>query len=284
MRYNLKLKTLAILLGMAFVGCNNPQKHDTTVDNVEPVQVPTSTPPEEEVLMATPPEEDVVMATPPEGREEYISVTASAPYNPGDGEEQVVGASPTSVEKDFIAKLSASKRIYLERKGQFFVWIGLKEYLPRKRKKMVEDTVVVPANPGAYVRITPHAPELKLDKEYEIVPLRERGVTVEFDFIPEKLGPCSIDAKIEVSNDPNNWENSYPIRPEDNLTVKVRVDRMEKIRTRLGLMDEEAWKTFQRFWAAFMALLFGALLYVIRKYVKKKTGYEEKEQENKPEE
>lgn len=284
MRYNLKLKTLAILLGMAFVGCNNPQKHDTTVDNVEPVQVPTSTPPEEEVLMATPPEEDVVMATPPEGREEYISVTASAPYNPGDGEEQVVGASPTSVEKDFIAKLSASKRIYLDRKGQFFVWIGLEKYLPKKRKRMVDDTVVVPGKPGAYVRITPHAPELKLDKEYEIVPLRERGVTVRFDFIPEKLGPCSIDAKIEVSDDPNNWENCYPIRPDDTLTVKVRVDRMEKIRTRLGLMDEEAWKAFQRFWAAFMALLFGALLYVIRKYVKKKTGYEEKEQENKPEE
>lgn len=152
MRYNLKLITLAILAGMAFVGCNNPRKTDTTVDNVEPVQVPT----------VTPPEENVLMATPPEGGEEYIDVTAGAPDNPGAGENQVVGASPSSVEKDFIAKLSASKRIYLERKGQFFVWIGLKEYLPRKRKKMVEDTVIVPANPGAYVRITPHAPELKL--------------------------------------------------------------------------------------------------------------------------
>lgn len=266
---NLKRITLAILVGLAIVGCINPPKPDTTVDNVEPIQAPT----------ATPPEVDIVMATPPGGGEEDIDVTASAPY----GEDQVVGASPTSATKDYIAKLSASKRIYLDRKGQFFVWIGLEQYLPRKRKNMVEDTVVVPGAPGAYVRITPHAPELKLDKEYEIVPLKERGTTVEFDFFPEKLGPCSIDAKIEVSDDPNNWENSYPIRPEDILTVKVRVDRMEKIRARLGFMDEEAWNTFKGFWVALMALLFGALLYVIRKYVKKKTGYDQKEEENKPE-
>jgi hypothetical protein len=42
-------------------------------------------------------------------------------------------------------------------------------------------------------------------------------------------------------------------------------------------MEEVFWKQFMNFYTALVVLVLGALLFVIRRYIKKKTGYDEKE-------
>ena len=59
------------------------------------------------------------------------------------------------------------------------------------------------------------------------------------------------------------------IKPAQVLSVRVNVDYGDEI-------WKPVWSYFLRFWYAFVALFFGALFFVIRKFVKKKTGYTEK--------
>ena len=53
------------------------------------------------------------------------------------------------------------------------------------------------------------------------------------------------------------------------------LDEEEEIHKRKKNLIETVWDYLSDFWEAFVALIFGALLFVIRKFIKKKTGYGE---------
>ena len=63
------------------------------------------------------------------------------------------------------------------------------------------------------------------------------------------------------------------------MSVTVEVDSANRKKNRIEEILGVVWDYFTEFWEAFVALFFGALLFVIRKYTKKKTGYYEKPNE-----
>ena len=57
-----------------------------------------------------------------------------------------------------------------------------------------------------------------------------------------------------------------PLPKQAYETIKVRVNYWKAI-------WDPVWDGFTYFWGAFVALVFGALLFVVRNFIKKKTGY-----------
>ena len=83
-----------------------------------------------------------------------------------------------------------------------------------------------------------------------------------------------VSAKVEFSStkdfleiDGTQWTNT--------LSVTVEVNSPVRKKNRIEELGSVVWKYFTEFWEAFVALFFAALLFVIRKYTKKKTGYYE---------
>ncbi len=49
----------------------------------------------------------------------------------------------------------------------------------------------------------------------------------------------------------------------------------KEISKKIHWMESEAWDKFSVFWIALVTLIFGAAIYVIRRFIKNKTGYED---------
>ena len=52
------------------------------------------------------------------------------------------------------------------------------------------------------------------------------------------------------------------------------VDKKAAVKSRFGQLGNIAWDEFVKFWGALVALLFGVALFVVRKFFRKKTGYD----------
>ena len=97
------------------------------------------------------------------------------------------------------------------------------------------------------------------------MPVFKKGSSAKFSITPKKADSIEVSADLLFYDD----ENRSHLPKLDNtqvLKVKVSVDFW-------GFIWGTVWKFFKDFWGAFVALVFGALLFVVRKYIKKKTGY-----------
>ena len=97
-----------------------------------------------------------------------------------------------------------------------------------------------------------------------------------FPAAPRSCSPSSrefkISAKIELFDNPDF--EGVPIPKTTNIvSVVVSVDPTVKIKSGLGELGTVLWDNFLKFWGAVVALIFGALLFVTRKFIKKKTGF-----------
>ena len=276
---------------------NPPGNEDPTTIVIEETRPNRPQPPRqaEPDPVQRPPEKEIVYAEPePIGREPDSGETkpAQKPSNPsgrpsarpGTGNKPAAQSTPVDepgVEEpssslnadDYTAVLDVTQQMELNQKGDLRVWIGIENYMPEEESDMVRKTTSFPGDEGNYARITPYAPDFRIEpEESQVMRIVPSGSSVLFTIIPEKKGEFKISAKIELFDNPDF--EGVPIPKTTNIvSVVVSVDPTVKIKSGLGELGTVLWDNFLKFWGAVVALIFGALLFVTRKFIKKKTGF-----------
>ena len=276
-----KRMAFAVLLGMVVYGCGPKQPAEPKVEPQEP-EMTVEEPQSEDVIYDTIAEgvasdtvgEDVVIET-EGGNGLIIKGTAINDLDLGDipeierdGKNEVIAKSykPGSKENldDYAATLEVTKRIFTGNKGMVNVWVGKKKYMPKANEGMVRDTTTL-YNVKAYALIVPHADSCKFEPDSIFMPVDSTGSVAQFDMTPKKTGDIPVRAEVLFYDDEYCTHRPKPAGTQV-LNVKVRVDYWSEI-------WNPVWKHFKAFWGTFIALFFAALLFVVRKFIKKKTGY-----------
>lgn len=263
----IKLIAIAFLLSMAIVGCSpKPSEQEQEVVGCTSEETPALVDDED-------PYEPTIV------HEEIPSDRGPLCYAPAPGGEK--GDNSTINKNKYEVRLGASQLIDKDSDGQMTVRIGLPETLQEKDSTEVYNSLfVAPADVRKYARITPRASDFILDPDTpQIVTVSPSSSTAaSFSLKPKKIGVFKVSAKVEFSStkdfseiDGTQWTNT--------LSVTVEVNSVDRKKNRIEELWSVVWKYFTKFWEAFVALFFAALLFVIRKYTKKKTGYYEKPDE-----
>ena len=257
-----------------------PPQRPTEEREVRPNPMPTGSPvvTEENTPAATPTTPAATPTTPatkPTGKPSARPGTGNkpAPQNTPADEPAVQEPASSLNADDYTAVLDVTQQMELNQKGDLRVWIGIENYMPEEESDMVRKTTSFPGDEGNYARITPYAPDFRIEpEESQVMRIVPSGSSVLFTIIPEKKGEFKISAKIELFDNPNF--EGVPIPKTTNIvSVVVSVDPTVKIKSGLGELGTVLWDNFLKFWGAVVALIFGALLFVTRKFIKKKTGF-----------
>lgn len=191
--------------------------------------------------------------------------------NPNDKETR-------EILNNYEAVLEVSKEIRMGTSGTLSVWIGLEEYMPKQNQNTVRDTTSL-YSIRPYARITPYAPDFKVNpEEARCVKIDPTGSMVLFTLTPEKKGNFEVSARIDLFDNDECSGVPFP-KNTQVVSVKVTVD----YNSRLAEIWAVFWDGFLRFWKILVPLVFGALIFVIRRFIKKKTGYGGDGNENKEE-
>ena len=201
--------------------------------------------------------------------------SAAQDFDPfsGSGEEEETPAKPALNADDYKVALDVTNEITLNSTATLRVWIGLENYLPKPIQTTVRDTTTIPASLGDYARITPYAPDFTVGpEESQVMRIVPSGSSVLFSLTPEREGEFLISAKIELYDNPDLVGVAIP-KTSDIVSVVVKVDTKAAVKSHLGQLGDIAWSEFLKFWGAIVALLLGALYFIINRSVKKRTGY-----------
>ena len=193
-------------------------------------------------------------------------------------EEPVVGAeapAPALDAEDYKVVLDVTRKINLTHTGSLRVWIGQNKYVADKPEDKVRDSATIPAEEiTKYARITPYAPEFEVDSKEALIQIVPGGSSALFTLKPLKEGTYEIGATVELFDNPECVGVGIP-KTTENLLVTVGVNRKESFKDHVAQLLIPLWDGFIKFWGAFVALFFAALLFVIRRYIKKKTKYDD---------
>ena len=192
-----------------------------------------STTPQEEPLGADPGIEGMPMEQP---KGDVPVAQKPAPIEIPDGEFADVGsAAPSDFNPDdYSAVLDVTKELELHQKGDLRVWIGMEDFVPEDEADMVRKEINFPANEGNFARITPYAPDFKIEpEESQVMRITPSGSSVLFTIIPEKKGEFKISAKIELFDNP--YFDGVPIPKTTNI-VSVVVRKF--VRKKTGFMGD----------------------------------------------
>ena len=236
---------------------------------------------EEEVVGA---EEAVVSSEDDEGNE---TVTDENVVYSSD-EPTVKRSSPSESAKDYTAiSTITQEKMTLEETNKLKIWIGeekeSEKYRPKENNTMAHDTIVFSSVKATYARITPNAPDFEVEPKSIIVPIVSTGVEKTFTLKPKQEGTFFVSAEIELFDNQECTGIGTPVASGE-VVVKVAVDNIGHFKKFLRRLGVEAGAQFEKFWAALLVILFGALIFVIRKFIKKKTGYSDgnKDSKNQP--
>lgn len=188
--------------------------------------------------------------------------------------EEAEESTPPSALDDYQVVLSVDSNFKLNKKGVLKVWIGAEENKEVAQPGRAQDETSIPASIGQYAKITPFAPNFKVDPvEYKCVKIDPSGSSVRFTLIPTKKGNLTVSATIELYDNPECTGTPVP-KSAAELKVLVVVDRKQKVSEKMTEMGTVLWDKFMIFWGALLALVFGFVLYLIRRKMNKKTGYD----------
>ena len=265
-----KQTVFAVLLCIVLVGCGGmPDREEQEIGSSE---YPEQDYPDPSIIE----DQDIVYSTPePDGDVVIVndepSVVGGTPIDK-DGnktETDVEKPKPALKAEEYDAIIEVTEKIRLGASGTMNVWIGKEKYMPKRNVNTVRDTTYWYTYAGTYARITPRAENFTIEpNEPVIIRIDETGSGAQFNIIPQEKGKFEVSALIELFDNPE-CEGHPVVKPAQVLSVQVKVDYLDAIWT-------VVWTNFIRFWGAFVALFFAVLLFVIRKYVKKKTGYNDK--------
>jgi hypothetical protein len=180
--------------------------------------------------------------------------------------------------KDYKVILTVDSLFKMNENGILKVWIGQDSLEQKLESGMIKDETTIPSNLGSYATITPFAPDFEIlnadeKKCYAIDP---SGSSIIFTLIPNKIGSHRISAVVEIFKNSTCTGTSIP-KTSRTLAVEVIVDNKKEFNGKMHELWTIFWEKFLTFWGALVALILGTILFVIRKKIKKNTGYEENE-------
>ena len=258
--YNMvRRMALAIFMSIILFGCSSDDSKQRAIGVAEEVA------PEEIIILEKPiMEENVGIVV--DGSEVNKPANEEPCFAPAPGSDKV---NPNLNLDKYISILEVDKKIKLNEKGTILVWIGLEDYMPNQSLDNNRDSSPVYLNSGLYARITPFADDCELyPDEPVVIEVEPSGSGFRYGITPKKEGQINVYANIEFFEDQDCTIGPRKKETTQNLHVKVHVNYFYEIWS-------VVWKYFMKFWVAFVALFFAALLFVIRKFVKNKTGYGE---------
>lgn len=237
----------------------------------------TTTQKEEEAVGA---EEVVVSSEDDEGNKTVTDENEVASSD----EPTVKNAGPSESAKDYTAiSTITQEKMTLEETNKLKIWIGeekeSEKYRPKENNTMAHDTIVFSSVKATYARITPNAPDFEVEPKSIIVPIVSTGVEKTFTLKPKQEGTFLVSAEIELFDNQECTGIGTPVASGE-VVVKVAVDNIGHFKKFLRRLGSEAGKQFEKFWAALLVILFGALTFVIRKFIKKKTDYNDDNKDN----
>lgn len=188
------------------------------------------------------------------------------------GEPQMTTPNPMLKDK-FAATLEVTENIKLGRSGTLKVWVGWLKYMQKANERMARDTTILYTS-DMYARITPSADGCIIGPNTEeIIRVDSVGSEVSFNITPQEAGEYEVSARIEMFDNEECLGSPDRRNTTKVLYVKVKVDYLSEILN-------PVWKYFKPFWGALVALVFGAILFVVRNFIKKKTGYSDSKVED----
>lgn len=183
--------------------------------------------------------------------------------------------SVSATEDNYKVILATSEKIFKNQTCELKIWIGAEKVEVTFSDGMITDQTTIPAAIGQYAKITPYAPEFEVSPaQMTCVKIHPSGSEVRFTLKPKSSGQFKVSANIEIYNTADCTGAAVP-KTAKTLSVTVTTDRVHEIREALKEMGAVVWDKFMSFWGVVITLLFAALLFVIRRFVKKKTGYDD---------
>ena len=158
--------------------------------------------------------------------------------------------------------------------GELRVWIGSPSFKPNFPTRMTQDKTNVPAE-GESARVEPFAPAFEIDPtESQCVKIHPTGSEVRFKLIPRRQGTFEVGANVYLFDSFDCSGSPIP-KTAATLKVTVEVNQKEIFAEKAKELWNILWEKFLGFWAAFVALVFGLILFLIRGKLKKWFGYED---------
>jgi len=184
-------------------------------------------------------------------------------------------AGPTSSLEYYHVVVSGSKHLLLPgNKGLLNVWIGDEEFQPAPDETMNRaETNIVAA--GAYALVEADAPDFEVTPATsKCLSLHPSGVDVKFYLSAKSVGDFIVSATVNLYK---TQDCSGPAIPKtaDTLSVNVVVNEAFNNAQLWQSFVDIFWVKATEFWAVLLAVLFGLILFLVRKQLKKLFGYDQ---------
>lgn len=178
-------------------------------------------------------------------------------------------------KKDYKVVLTVDSTMYLGQSGMMEVWIGEQDIAVAKSSGMAQDQKSILNTTGRYATIAPYAPDFEI-KEWALVcyKIDPNGSEIRFSLTPKDQGNYKVSAEINLYETEDCTGIPVP-KTASALSVSVGVNRDKELSKNIHKMEQAVWDKFLAFWVALITLLFGTAIFVIRRYIKNKTGYDE---------
>lgn len=176
---------------------------------------------------------------------------------------------------NFSILLFVNSKIYLSETCELTVHIGPDTQNFSVPEGMNTDKITYPARIGQYAKVTPTAPGFEITpKEMKCILIDPSGSDVRFILKPQKSGTLKVSANVELYN---NADCAGPPVPKTTktLTVLVDINKKEVFYGGINTMLAVVWDKFLSFWTLLIALVFSVMFFLVRKVIKKKTGYDD---------
>jgi len=258
---------LLILVTLVACGKHEPVAEKSPSEPMTPAPVEPSQPMPEPIMSPPPP-----ASSKPEPIILQPHVIANYPATPL---PQTKANEPNEQLEFYHVVVSGSKHLQLPgNKGLLNVWIGNEAFKPAPVSTMnIAESDIIAA--GAYALVEANAPDFEVSPvTSKCLLLHPSGVDVKFYLTAKNAGNFIVSATVNLYN---TQDCSGPAIPKtaNTLSVNVVVNK--------ALIDEQRkqgfidifWAKATEFWAALLVLLFGVILFLVRKHLKKWFGYDQ---------
>ncbi|KGL64011.1 hypothetical protein [Polaribacter sp. Hel1_85] len=213
----------------------------------------------------------------PEITEEVTGETTDETTDKILDEEQIVTQVPLK-RNDYIVILSVDSIININETGMLHTWIGLPNAKIEFPEGQVQDKTSIPSTIGQYAKIKPIAPDFEISgyTPGKCHKIHSSGSEVRFSIKPKSEGTYSVSADIELY-DNSKCEGTPVPKTAKTLSVSVKINKEKEFSNKVTELKNIVWDKFILFWGALIALIFSTIIFLIRRKIKKKTGFEEKE-------
>ena len=230
--------------------------------------------PKESNKTEDPPKKEDNVEVPPQQEIEMIAEDSHS-FPPAQSMESI----PSSAEQkpqELKVVFTADSIMYLGQTGIMSIWLGAPDVDVAISQGMVKDEQNITSSIGRFAKIRPNADDFEITNHranvcYKIDP---GGSEIRFLVKPKEEGEYRVSAEIDLYETEDCTGISVP-KTARILTVSVKVNMRKEFSQKIHWMEREAWEKFSVFWIALLTLIFGAAIFVIRRFVKKKTGYED---------